>query len=142
MTGIKGNWLPLYRWVWWVGVLLVILCCRHFLGTPNFQGWYSVRREEANQKLRLIHLDMLCKAVSYYGGRREREREREEREREERERERIISSIQDILFWMKDKLEVEIVDFLLQVKECLVSWCDGAWQSLVLLGLGLVHNTT
>ena len=28
---------------------------------------------------------------------------------------------QDVLFWMKDKQEVEIVDFLLQVKQCIVS---------------------
>ena len=28
---------------------------------------------------------------------------------------------QDVLFWMKDKQEVEVVDFLLQVKDCIVS---------------------
>ncbi|CAI8056546.1 Protein DENND6B [Geodia barretti] len=60
---------------------------RRFLSSPNFISWFSVRKEEANQKLRLIHLDQLCKA--------------------------------DIGFWMRDKQEVEIVDFLLQVKECL-----------------------
>ena len=33
-------------------------------------GIYTVRKEEANQKLRLLHLDQLCKAVSqqYYSG--------------------------------------------------------------------------
>ena len=36
---------------------------RRFLSSPNFVGWFSVRKEEANQKLRLLHLDMLCKAV-------------------------------------------------------------------------------
>ena len=49
-TGIKGNWNGLYR---------------KFLDSPNFVGWYTVRKEEANQKLRLLHLDQLCKAVSY-----------------------------------------------------------------------------
>ena len=48
-TGIKGNWNGLYR---------------RFLDSPNFVGWYTVRKEEANQKLRLLHLDQLCKAVS------------------------------------------------------------------------------
>lgn len=72
MSGLKGNWLPLYR---------------QFLRCPNFISWYSARREEANQKLRLIHLDILCKA--------------------------------DVLFWMKDKQEIEIVDFLLLVNHCI-----------------------
>ncbi|CAI8056548.1 Protein DENND6B [Geodia barretti] len=71
-SGVKGNWTGLYQ---------------RFLSSPNFISWFSVRKEEANQKLRLIHLDQLCKA--------------------------------DIGFWMRDKQEVEIVDFLLQVKECL-----------------------
>lgn len=71
-AGIRGNWGPLYK---------------KFLQSPNFIGWYRVRREEANQKLRLIQLEMLCKA--------------------------------DVLFWMKDKQEVEIIDFLLQVKQCI-----------------------
>ena len=48
-TGIKGNWNGLYR---------------KFLESPNFVNWYTVRKEEANQKLRLLHLDQLCKAVS------------------------------------------------------------------------------
>ena len=48
-TGIKGNWNGLYR---------------RFLDSPNFVSWYTVRKEEANQKLRLLHLDQLCKAVS------------------------------------------------------------------------------
>ena len=51
-TGIKGNWNGLYR---------------RFLDSPNFVGWYTVRKEEANQKLRLLHLDQLCKAVSSGG---------------------------------------------------------------------------
>ena len=38
---------------------------RAFFKTPNFVGWLNIRREEANQKLRLLHLDMLCKAVSF-----------------------------------------------------------------------------
>jgi hypothetical protein len=48
-SGVKGNWTGLYQ---------------RFLSSPNFISWFSVRKEEANQKLRLIHLDQLCKAVS------------------------------------------------------------------------------
>ena len=33
----------------------------------------------------------------------------------------LICHIKDVLFWMKDKQEIEIVDFLLQVKHCIVS---------------------
>ena len=33
----------------------------------------------------------------------------------------LICNIKDVLFWMKDKQEIEIVDFLLQVKHCIVS---------------------
>ena len=33
----------------------------------------------------------------------------------------IIDSFQDMTFWMRDKEEVEIVDFLLQVKASMVS---------------------
>lgn len=40
-----------------------LLFGRRFLSSPNFVGWFSVRKEEANQKLRLLHLDMLCKTV-------------------------------------------------------------------------------
>lgn len=29
--------------------------------------------------------------------------------------------MQDMTFWMRDKTEVEVVDFLIQVKECMVS---------------------
>ena len=29
---------------------------------------------------------------------------------------------QDVLFWTKDKLEVEIVDFLLQLNNCIVCY--------------------
>lgn len=46
------------------GHMISLSLFRHFLKTPNFIGWYNVRREEANQKLRLIHLDMVSKAVS------------------------------------------------------------------------------
>ena len=44
-------------------VSMFSLVARRFLSSPNFVGWFSVRKEEANQKLRLLHLDMLCKAV-------------------------------------------------------------------------------
>ena len=30
---------------------------------------------------------------------------------------------QDVNFWMRDKQEVEIVDFLIQVKDCVVRVC-------------------
>lgn len=73
-SGIKGNWTALYQ---------------RFLSTPNFTRWYFNRKEEAHQKLRLLHLDTLCKA--------------------------------DVSFWMRDKQEVEIVDFLIQVRECLTT---------------------
>jgi hypothetical protein len=74
LSGIKGNWVPLYR---------------QFLSSPNFDAWFAVRKQEADQKLRVIHLDLLCKS--------------------------------DVFFWMKDKQEIEIVDFLLQVKSCLTT---------------------
>ena len=45
--------------------LPLLPACRRFLSSENFCSWYCVRREEANQKLRLLHLDMLCKAVSH-----------------------------------------------------------------------------
>lgn len=83
----------------------VLLCFRQFLRSPNFVGWYTVRREEANQKLRLIHLDMLCKAVSSMI-----------------KDSCCLPPIKDVFFWMKDKQEIEIVDFLLQVKQCIVSF--------------------
>ena len=28
-------------------------------------GWFGYRRQEADQKLRLLHLDLLCRAVSH-----------------------------------------------------------------------------
>ncbi|XP_065909564.1 protein DENND6B-like isoform X2 [Dysidea avara] len=68
----KGNWTALYR---------------AFFKTPNFVGWLNTRREEANQKLRLLHLDMLCKA--------------------------------DVMFWTRGKQEIEVVDFLIRMKECM-----------------------
>ena len=36
-----------------------------FVTCPNFTHWFMLRREEANQKLRLLHLDTLCRAVSF-----------------------------------------------------------------------------
>ena len=88
----KGNWAALYRCAYHLSCLLYNKICmcicvnkmnindvsfmatnsihdlysdiRAFFKTPNFVGWLNTRREEANQKLRLLHLDMLCKAVS------------------------------------------------------------------------------
>ncbi|CAI8056549.1 Protein DENND6B, partial [Geodia barretti] len=94
--------------------LLHILCpnsvhvYRRFLSSPNFISWFSVRKEEANQKLRLIHLDQLCKA--------------------------------DIGFWMRDKQEVEIVDFLLQVKECLVCELFNSHPSVITHSIPPLHS--
>lgn len=126
-----------------------LLCCfRKFVSSPNFTHWFMLRREEANQKLRLLHLDTLCRAVSLF----------------------LLfllsfflslpsslppsfclppflplspsslslpllsSSLsftiiilafcmqfsQDMAFWIRGKQEVEIVDFLIQVKESMV----------------------
>jgi len=66
-TGIKGNWNGLYRYTCQTSILVLvhIVLCRRFMASPNFTAWFSLRREEANQKLRLLHMDSLCKAVSY-----------------------------------------------------------------------------
>ncbi|XP_023611497.1 protein DENND6A isoform X9 [Myotis lucifugus] len=43
---IKGDWIGLYR---------------HFLKSPNFDGWFKTRRKEMTQKLEALHLEALCK---------------------------------------------------------------------------------
>jgi hypothetical protein len=90
LSGIKGNWVPLYR---------------QFLSSPNFDAWFAVRKQEADQKLRVIHLDLLCKSV---------------RSHDTMAWFVMFLLLKDVFFWMKDKQEIEIVDFLLQVKSCLV----------------------
>ncbi|XP_075430945.1 protein DENND6A isoform X2 [Ascaphus truei] len=41
----KGDWIGLYR---------------HFLRSPNFDGWFRMRRKEMTQKLEALHLEALC----------------------------------------------------------------------------------
>uniref|UniRef100_A0A8C5QX52 DENN domain containing 6A n=1 Tax=Leptobrachium leishanense TaxID=445787 RepID=A0A8C5QX52_9ANUR len=42
---LKGDWIGLYK---------------HFLRSPNFDGWFRVRRKEMTQKLEALHLEALC----------------------------------------------------------------------------------
>uniref|UniRef100_A0A8C0H279 DENN domain containing 6A n=1 Tax=Chelonoidis abingdonii TaxID=106734 RepID=A0A8C0H279_CHEAB len=44
-SGLKGDWIGLYR---------------HFLKSPNFNGWFRTRRKEMTQKLEALHLEALC----------------------------------------------------------------------------------
>lgn len=79
-------------------------------------NWYMLRREEANQKLRLLHLDTLCRAVSHLANR----HNNNNFFLYEVETVCLCFILQDMVFWIKGKLEVEIVDFLIQVKESMV----------------------
>ena len=36
---------------------------RHFLKSPNFDGWFKTRRKEMTQKLEALHLEALCEEV-------------------------------------------------------------------------------
>ncbi|KAF1391085.1 hypothetical protein PFLUV_G00038210 [Perca fluviatilis] len=42
---LKGDWIGLYR---------------HFLKSPNFDGWFRNRRREMTHKLEALHLEALC----------------------------------------------------------------------------------
>ncbi|XP_073420001.1 protein DENND6A isoform X1 [Dendrobates tinctorius] len=42
---LKGDWIGLYR---------------HFLKSPNFDGWFRARRKEMMQKLEALQLEALC----------------------------------------------------------------------------------
>ncbi|XP_041080631.1 DENN/MADD domain containing 6Aa [Polyodon spathula] len=42
---LKGDWIGLYR---------------QFLKSPNFDGWFRMRRKEVSQKLEALHLEALC----------------------------------------------------------------------------------
>ncbi|XP_074861821.1 protein DENND6A isoform X1 [Carettochelys insculpta] len=44
-SGLKGDWIGLYR---------------HFLKSPNFDGWFRTRWKEMTQKLEALHLEALC----------------------------------------------------------------------------------
>lgn len=46
---------------------------RHFLKSPNFDGWFRNRRREMTQKLEALHLEALCEEVERGGGRKELE---------------------------------------------------------------------
>ncbi|KAF2987621.1 hypothetical protein EK904_005996 [Melospiza melodia maxima] len=43
-SGLKGDWIGLYR---------------HFLKSPNFDGWFRSRQREMTQKLEALHLEAL-----------------------------------------------------------------------------------
>ncbi|NXC18114.1 DEN6A protein, partial [Corythaeola cristata] len=47
-SGLKGDWIGLYR---------------HFLKSPNFDGWFRSRQKEMTQKLEALHLEALCNEV-------------------------------------------------------------------------------
>ncbi|XP_059904583.1 protein DENND6B [Gadus macrocephalus] len=44
---LKGDWMGLYR---------------RFFRSPNFDGWYRLRRREMTQKLESLHLEAVCDA--------------------------------------------------------------------------------
>ncbi|KAG7274196.1 hypothetical protein CRUP_008572 [Coryphaenoides rupestris] len=44
---LKGDWMGLYR---------------RFFRSPNFDGWYRLRRREMTQKLECLHLEAVCDA--------------------------------------------------------------------------------
>lgn len=48
-SGIKGDWQGLYH---------------RFFRSSNFEGWYKLRQHEVNQKLQVLHLEVICEAVS------------------------------------------------------------------------------
>ena len=73
-SGIKGDWTGLYR---------------KFLLCPNFVGWYDSRLREANQKLRVLHIEAMSSA--------------------------------NLIDWIQDKAEVEVVDLILRLKDKLSS---------------------
>ncbi|NXV67418.1 DEN6B protein, partial [Molothrus ater] len=74
---------------------------RRFFKSPNFDGWFRQRHREMTQKLEALHLEAICEAL----GDRDRDKDRDRA---------------DIVAWMKDKSEVEIVDLVLKLREKLV----------------------
>ena len=52
----------------------------------------------------------------------------------------ITPTLQDMTFWMRDKQEVEIVDFLLQVKASMVSELFLSSQSHIMNGSACMYN--
>ena len=73
-SGIKGDWTGLYR---------------KFLMCPNFISWYDSRLREANQKLRVLHIEAMSSA--------------------------------NLIDWIQNKAEVEVVDLILRLKDKLSS---------------------
>lgn len=43
--------------------VFLIYFYRHFLKSPNFDGWFKTRRKEMTQKLEALHLEALCEEV-------------------------------------------------------------------------------
>lgn len=79
--------------------------------SANFYGWLRSRQAEANAKLRTLYVEGICKAVSNrapipVAG--------------SHVMSMLTIPVQDVLFWMRDKTEVEIVDFLIKMKSLLV----------------------
>lgn len=70
---LKGDWVGLYR---------------HFIKSPNFDGWFRMRHQEMRKKLDILHFEVLCQA--------------------------------DLLKWIREKSEVEIVDLVLKLREKLI----------------------
>lgn len=134
-----------------------MLFCFHrkFFKSANFEGWLRCRQQEIRQKLELLHLEALGKAVSIshvlgvtpYPA--------------QHHASVIILywwlslffwsplvvnfycssfSIQDVCRWIKDKQEVEIVDLFLQIKEKLVCLIHpGIVPSCALPFLSVLH---
>ncbi|XP_041347796.1 protein DENND6A-like [Gigantopelta aegis] len=69
-SGTKGDWEGLYR---------------RFFRSSNFEGWYNERQKDVNQKLEILHMEVLCSA--------------------------------NLLEWIHNKEEVEIVDLILRLRE-------------------------
>ncbi|XP_037086602.1 protein DENND6B-like [Pollicipes pollicipes] len=68
-TGIKGDWVGLYR---------------RFFRSTNFSHWFNERHDDISRKLQALHLEALSDA--------------------------------DVLTWVKDKQEVEVVDLVLRLR--------------------------
>ncbi|KAG1699343.1 Protein DENND6B [Nymphon striatum] len=92
-SGIKGDWAGLYK---------------RFFRTVNFGGWYNTRHKEVSQKLQALHIEALGSAVMFCG-------------------QLLFIKVKpmqawgfqissDLILWIKDKEEVEVVDLILKLK--------------------------
>lgn len=94
-TGIKGDWVGLYR---------------RFFRSPNFSGWFHARYLELTNKLQAIQLQVLSQAVKYilislffiiiifFNT-------------------IFFFHLQDLTEWVRDKQEVEVVDMILRIRQ-------------------------